>query len=130
MIGEEIMIKYFYGMGGEPTPLFKIGDVVIASDGRTGFIQSICTCDACARRGFYEPRVTMLTGVNQIWITDTDKENGFLSFYRIGDKVFGNLEEEQVHRDIVSCDELLNTVKEERRQLDAQLKVVKELKGK
>ena len=71
---------------------FKVGDKVITSDGRTGTIRSICYCDRCKERGFYEPKVEMDVGVDQIWITDTDKENGFMSFYQIGDRVFGNID--------------------------------------
>ena len=73
---------------------FKVGDKVITSDGRTGTITSICDCDRCKNRGFYEPKVEMNIGVDQIWITDTDKENGFISFYQIGDRVFGNVDTE------------------------------------
>ena len=62
---------------------FKVGDKVITDDGRTGTIRSICYCDRCKERGFYEPKVQMDIGVDQIWITDTDKENGFRSFYQI-----------------------------------------------
>lgn len=73
---------------------FKVGDKVITADGRTGTITSICDCDRCKNRGFYEPKVEMNIGVDQIWITDTDKENGFISFYQIGDRVFGNVDTE------------------------------------
>ena len=60
---------------------FKVGDIVITDDGRVGFIKSICDCERCKARGFYEPTVSLLTGHNEIWITDTDKNNGFISFY-------------------------------------------------
>lgn len=73
---------------------FKVGDKVITADGRTGTITSICDCDRCKNRGFYEPKVEMNIGVDQIWITDTDKENGFISFYQIGDRIFGNVDTE------------------------------------
>lgn len=73
---------------------FKVGDKVITSDGRTGVITSICNCERCKKRGFYEPKVQTNIGVDSIWITDTDKENGFISFYQIGDRVFGNVDTE------------------------------------
>lgn len=77
---------------------FKVGDQVITDDGRTGVIESICDCDRCKKRGFYEPSVKMTIGNDQIWITDTDKENGFISFYQIGDRVFGNIDEGAAER--------------------------------
>ena len=79
---------------------FKVGDKVITDDGRTGTIRSICYCDRCKERGFYEPKVQMDVGSDPIWITDTDKEDGFKSFYQIGDRVFGNLNEESVNREL------------------------------
>lgn len=77
---------------------FKVGDQVITDDGRVGVIESICDCDRCKKRGFYEPSVKMTIGNDQIWITDTDKENGFISFYQIGDRVFGNIDEGAAER--------------------------------
>ena len=53
---------------------FKVGDQVITDDGRVGVIESICDCESCKDRGFYEPRVKMQDGYDQIWITDTDKK--------------------------------------------------------
>ena len=73
---------------------FKVGDQVITNDGRVGVIEGICDCDRCKERGFYEPRVKTCIGNDQIWITDTDKENGFINFYKIGDRIFGNIDEE------------------------------------
>ena len=78
----------------EITSEFKVGDKVITSYGEVGVIKSICDCDKCKQRGFLEPQVETEIGVGRIWITDTDKENGFKSFYQIGDYVFGNTDEE------------------------------------
>lgn len=75
---------------------FKVGDQVIVSDGRVGVIEGICDCVNCKERGFYEPKVKMTVGNDEVWITDTDKRNGFISFYKIGDQVFGNIKEEAV----------------------------------
>ena len=77
---------------------FKVGDQVITDDGRVGIIESICDCEGCKKRGFYEPSVKMTIGDCQIWITDTDKENGFRGFYKIGDQVFGNIDKEAEKR--------------------------------
>ena len=77
---------------------FKVGDQVITDDGRVGEIIDICDCDSCKKRGFYEPRIKMTIGNGQIWITDSDKENGFIRFYKIGDRIFGNIDDEAEQR--------------------------------
>ena len=74
---------------------FKVGDEVITSTGEVGIIEDICTCERCKVRGFYEPRVKTQYG-HDIYITDTDKNNGFSNFYKIGRHKFGNLDEEWV----------------------------------
>lgn len=96
---------------------FKVGDQVITDDGCVGIIESICDCDRCKKRGFYEPRVRMTIGNDQIWITDTDKKNGFISFYQIGDKVFGNVDEEAKERIEQRIDELQDELVKYKSQL-------------
>lgn len=96
---------------------FKVGDQVITDDGRIGIIESICDCDRCKKRGFYEPSVRMTIGNDQIWITDTDKKNGFISFYQIGDKVFGNVDEEAKERIEQRIDELQDELVKYKSQL-------------
>ena len=75
---------------------FKVGDQVITNDGRVGVIEGICDCEYCKERGFYEPKVKMTIGNDEIWITNTDKKNGFIRFYKIGDQVFGNINKEAI----------------------------------
>jgi hypothetical protein len=103
---------------------FKVGDKVITDDGRTGTITDICTCDRCKKRGFYEPKVQMDIGVCQIWITDTDKENGFRNFYQIGDRIFGNVDKEASEYILQRIEELEHELIE----YEEQLEVVRELK--
>lgn len=103
---------------------FKVGDQVITDDGRVGTITDICTCEGCKKRGFYEPRVDTEVGLYDIWITDTDKNNGFISYYKIGDKVFGNIDYEK--EEIIKED--IHARKSEIISLEAQLNVLKKLK--
>lgn len=103
---------------------FKVGDKVFTDDGRVGKIESICDCERCKNRGFYEPKVKMDVGNDQIWITDTDKENGFISFYQIGDKVFGNIDEKAAER----IQERMIEVGKELRELRAQSDMLSVLK--
>lgn len=44
---------------------FHEGDYVENSDGKIGYISSICHCDECKKRGFFEPTITY-----NDWTTD------------------------------------------------------------
>lgn len=41
---------------------FHNGDFVENKDGKIGYISSICHCDECKKRGFFEPTITYLDG--------------------------------------------------------------------
>lgn len=41
---------------------FHKGDFVESSDGKIGYISSICRCDECKKRGFFEPTITYSDG--------------------------------------------------------------------
>lgn len=95
-LDEDNGIKDFIAMTDEDFELvcynFKVGDEVITSEGMIGVITDICDCDKCKARGFYEPQVKTTFGDSGIYITDTEKNNGFPSFYKIGDRVFGHID--------------------------------------
>ena len=92
---------------------FKVGDEVITSDGRVGIIKSICNCEKCKKRGFYEPQVKLSEGVGGIYITDTDKKNGFSNFYKIGKYKFGNVDTDYIRENIViAADKIAMAVEE------------------
>lgn len=99
---------------------FRVGDRVITADGRTGTITDICICDRCKERGFYEPTVTFDN--HREYISISDKNDGFKSYYSIGDRVFGNLDEKSV------CKEL-DEITERQRQLILQFATIQNLKG-
>lgn len=107
---------------------FKVGDTVITSTGQVGKITDICTCDRCKEWGFYEPKVEVEIGNGAIYITNNDKRVNFRSFYKIGDQVFGNLDEDAVLYDIKFTKEQVKELQLELIELEAQLDVVKMLK--
>ena len=107
---------------------FKIGDEAMTSTGKVGTLTDICTCDRRKERGFYEPTVEIEIGNDAIYITDNDKRNNFRSFYKIGDKVFGNIDEDDVLYNIKSTKEQIKELQSELIELEAQLNVVKMLK--
>lgn len=102
---------------------FKIGDEVITSTGEIGRIVGICTCDLCKGRGFYEPRVEFTIGTEAIYITNNDKKDNFRSFYKIGDKIYGNIDEDEIK-------DRINKLQIELIDLDLQLNVINSLKRK
>lgn len=107
---------------------FKVGDQVITSTGKVGKITSICTCDRCKERGFYEPNVEVEIGTGSIWITDNDKRVDFRSFYQIGDQIFGNIDKDCIIDDIERKRDEIRNNHEELMELKAQLAVVNKLK--
>ena len=105
-------VEDFMAMSDEEIELalytFKVGDQVITSTGEVGTVTSICTCDQCKNRGFYEPQVKTEIGNYTIYITDNDKRVNFRSFYRIGDRVFGNIDEDVLKDHIENKKQILD----------------------
>lgn len=106
---------------------FKVGDKVITSTGQVGIIESICDCDSCKERGFYEPKVKITDGAGTIWITDNDKRVGFQSFYMIGKYCFGNIDKESVTYDIENENRKIKEAAENLEKYEKQLMRLKKL---
>ena len=138
------MIKYFCDRCGvetcgvnlcdkceyeELTCGFRVGDQVITSMGEVGVIRDICDCDRCKERGFFEPRIETEIGNWSIWITDTDKEDGFKSFYKIGDHIFGNIDEQDVLGNIEYKKDSIRDLQKQVKTLKTQLNIVRALKN-
>lgn len=122
-INEEPDIRECEQMEKDLTCDFKIGDEVITSTGEIGRIIGICDCDFCKRRGFYEPQVEFTIGGGARYISNNDKKDNFRSFYKIGDKIFGNIDEDEIKNRI-------NKLQIELIDLDLQLNVINSLKKK
>ena len=106
---------------------FKVGDIVVTDTGEVGFIESICDCEQCKKRRFYEPTAKMIDGNDTIYITCTCKNNGFKSFYQIGKYKFGNLDKESVKRWIKSENNNIKEANERIKRYEKQLKRLKRL---
>lgn len=74
---------------------FRVGDYVEDATGRVGYIQSICQCEQCKVRGFYEPFVLYTDG-NSDCITVYEYERGFLGYKRIGQYDFTKKDESKI----------------------------------
>ena len=92
---------------------FNVGDEVISADGYVGKIISICDCDRCKQRGFYEPVVEWEDG-NVDWITDWEQSNNFRHYYKIGNYVFGNTQFESVKQQITDLKDKLHRLEKQR----------------
>lgn len=74
---------------------FRVGDYVEDATGRVGYIQSICQCEQCKARGFYEPFVLYTDG-NSDCITVYEYERGFPGYKRIGQYDFTKKDEGEI----------------------------------
>ena len=74
---------------------FHVGDYVEDVTGRVGYIQSICQCEQCKARGFYEPFVLYTDG-NSDCITVYEYEKGFPGYKRIGQYDFTEKDEGKI----------------------------------
>lgn len=74
---------------------FRVGDYVEDATGRVGYIQSICQCEQCKARGFYEPFVLYTDGDGD-YITAYEYEKGFPGYKRIGQYDFTKKAEDKI----------------------------------
>lgn len=79
---------------------FHVGDEVITTEGVRGKITSICTCDRCEERGFYEPFWSMEDDKLERCIDKFIAEIGFNGFYKIGKYHFNDFDKGEVLRDM------------------------------
>ena len=69
---------------------FRVGDEVETVDGMSGKIVSICHCERCAERGFFEPRWETSDGKYSDYITVNQANRGFPYYRRIGKYVWNH----------------------------------------
>lgn len=63
---------------------FHEGDYVESNDGKIGYISSICHCDECKKRGFFEPTITYSDGTTDyINIINVIQEENLGNIYDI-----------------------------------------------
>lgn len=66
---------------------FHEGDYVENSDGKIGYISSICHCDECKKRGFFEPTITYLDGTTD-YISNYSVKTVSSDYKQIGTQKF------------------------------------------
>ena len=90
---------------------FRVGDYVEDVTGRVGYIQSICQCEQCKARGFYELFVLYTDG-NSDCITVYEYEKGFPGYKRIGQYDFTKKAEDKDDDKIEPLDYTERTLRE------------------
>ncbi len=87
---------------------FRVGDYVEDVTGRVGYIQSICQCEQCKARGFYEPFVLYTDG-NSDCITVYEYAKGFPGYKRIGQYTFAQAVQVPKSVQVPKIDKLIYT---------------------
>ena len=75
---------------------FHEGDFVESSDGKIGYISSICHCDKCKKRGFFEPTITYSDGTTD-YISNYSVKTVSSDYKQIGTQKF-SIEDELRNR--------------------------------
>lgn len=66
---------------------FHEGDYVENNDGKIGYISSICHCDECKKRGFFEPTITYSDGTMD-YISNYSVKTVLSDYKQIGTQKF------------------------------------------
>ena len=66
---------------------FHEGDYVENNDGKVGYISSICHCDECKKRGFFEPTITYSDGTTD-YISNHSVKTVSSDYKQIGTQKF------------------------------------------
>ena len=66
---------------------FHEGDYVVNNDGKVGYISSICHCDECKKRGFFEPTITYSDGTTD-YISNYSVKTVSSDYKQIGTQKF------------------------------------------
>lgn len=66
---------------------FHEGDYVENNDGKVGYISSICHCDECKKRGFFEPTITYTDGTTD-YISNYSVKTVSSDYKQIGTQKF------------------------------------------
>ena len=89
---------------------FHEGDFVESSDGKIGYISSICHCDKCKKRGFFEPTITYSDGTTD-YISNYSVKTVSSDYKQIGIQKF--LTEDELRNRITTLEKENKELKEE-----------------
>ena len=89
---------------------FHEGDYVENNDGKIGYISSICHCDECKKRGFFEPTITYSDGTTD-YISNYSVKTIPSDYKQIGIQKFST--EDELRNRIVALEKENKELKEE-----------------
>ena len=89
---------------------FHEGDFVENKDGKIGYISSICHCDECKKRGFFEPTITYSDGTTD-YISNYSVKTIPSDYKQIGIQKFST--EDELRNRIVALEKENKELKEE-----------------
>ena len=89
---------------------FHEGDFVENNDGKIGYISSICHCDNCKNRGFFEPTITYTDGTTD-YISNYSVKSVPFDYKQIGTQKF--LTEDVLRNRITALEKENKELKEE-----------------
>lgn len=89
---------------------FHEGDFVESSDGKIGYISSICHCDKCKKRGFFEPTITYSDGTTD-YISNYSVKTVSSDYKQIGIQKFST--EDELRNIITTLEKENKELKEE-----------------
>ena len=89
---------------------FHEGDFVESSDGKIGYISSICHCDKCKKRGFFEPTITYSDGTTD-YISNYSVKTVSSDYKQIGTQKFST--EDELRNRITTLEKENKELKEE-----------------
>lgn len=96
---------------------FHKGDFVENKDGKIGYISSICHCDECKKRGFFEPTITYLDGTID-YISNYSVKTVTSDYKQIGIQKFSK--EDELRNRIAALEKENKELKEEVDNLNIQ----------
>ena len=89
---------------------FHEGDYVENSDGKIGYISSICHCDECKKRGFFESTITYSDGTTD-YISNYSVKTVSSDYKQIGTQKFST--EDELRNRIIALEKENKGLKEE-----------------
>ena len=89
---------------------FHEGDFVESSDGKIGYISSICHCDKYKKRGFFEPTITYSDGTTD-YISNYSVKTVSSDYKQIGTQKFST--EDELRNIITTLEKENKELKEE-----------------
>ena len=89
---------------------FHEGDFVENSNGKIGYISSICHCDECKERGFFEPTITYSDGTTD-YINNYSIKSVPFDYKQIGTQKFST--EDELRNRITTLEKENKELKEE-----------------